>query len=92
MMALFQDLGSAPASMAAARMLDFIASLPGCREGQTDAVRAYTQALLKGIETLDPTASGPMTARLEWDVGSGCSASSRSVRPPGLRIVLGTAL
>ena len=36
-MALFQDLGSASASMAAAKIIDLIASLPGCRGGQTDA-------------------------------------------------------
>ena len=50
-MALFRGLGSAPASVAAAKMLDLVASMPGCRGGQTDAVRAYTQALLKGTET-----------------------------------------
>ncbi len=51
MIALFQDLGSAPASMAAAKVIDFLASMPGCAGGQTDAVRAYTQALLRGFET-----------------------------------------
>ena len=51
MMALFQDLGSAPASMAAGRMTDYVACLPGCSGSQSDAVRAYTQALLKGTET-----------------------------------------
>ena len=50
-MALFQDLGSAPASVSAGRMTDFIACLPGCSGGQSDAVRAYAQALLKGAET-----------------------------------------
>ena len=37
--------------MAAAKMLDLVASLPGNRGGQTDAARAYTQALLQGTET-----------------------------------------
>ena len=37
--------------LAAAKMLDLIASLPGGRGGQTDVVRANAQALLKGIKT-----------------------------------------
>ncbi len=51
MMALFQVLGPAPASVASSKMLDLIARLPGCRGVQTDAVRAHTQALMSGIET-----------------------------------------
>ena len=45
--ATFQDLGSAPASMAAGRFADFLGLLPGSAAKQADSVRAYTQALLK---------------------------------------------
>jgi len=51
LMATFQDLGSAPASMAAGKMIDVIALQQDCSGGMADAVRAYTQATLKGTET-----------------------------------------
>ena len=47
-LATFQDLGSAPAGMASGKFRDFLGVLPDWRLEQADAVRAYTQALLKG--------------------------------------------
>ena len=44
-MATFQDMGSAPASMASGKFCDFLGLLPNWRLMQADAVRAYTQAL-----------------------------------------------
>jgi hypothetical protein len=49
--AVFQDLGSAPATMLAARIADFVALLPGCSGEVADAVRAYIQAKLTGVPT-----------------------------------------
>ena len=50
-LATFQDLGSAPAGMSSGKFLDFLGLLPGWKLMQADAVRAYTQALLKGVPT-----------------------------------------
>ena len=50
-MATFQDLGSAPASMASGKFLDFMGLLPGWLVMQADAIRAHTQALLEGVPT-----------------------------------------
>ena len=50
-MATFQDMGSAPASMASGKFSDSLGLLPEWKLTQADAVRAYTQALLKGTET-----------------------------------------
>jgi hypothetical protein len=50
-LATFQDMGSAPASMASGKFLDFIGMQEGWQITQADAVRAYTQALLKGTKT-----------------------------------------
>ena len=50
-LATFQDMGSAPASMASGKFSDFLGLLPGWRLMQADAVRAYTQALLRGTTT-----------------------------------------
>ena len=41
-LATFQDLGSAPASMASGKFLGFLGLLPGWVAMQADAVRAYT--------------------------------------------------
>ena len=49
-MATFQDMGSAPASMASGKFSDFLGLLPNWRLMQADAVRAYTQALAKAID------------------------------------------
>ena len=49
--AQFQDMGSAPASMASGKFSDFLGLLPEWRLMQADAVRAYTQALLQGTTT-----------------------------------------
>ena len=50
-LATFQDMGSAPASMASGKFSDFLGLLPNWRLMQADAVRAYTQALLRGTTT-----------------------------------------
>ena len=50
-LATLQDMGSAPASMASGKFSDFLGLLPGWRLMQADAVRAYTQALLRGTTT-----------------------------------------
>ena len=49
--ALFAELGSAPASMEAGKLLDAFGSQPGYSKEQADARQAYTQALFKGIAT-----------------------------------------
>ena len=46
--ALFSDLGSAPATMQAAKVCDFIGLLPGNITMQCDAEQAYTQSDLGG--------------------------------------------
>ena len=48
--AVFQDLGSSPASMSAAKIADLI-GLPGCCTMLADAIRAYCPALLVGVPT-----------------------------------------
>ena len=49
--AVFNDLGSAPVSMPAGKILDFYGMLPGNALETADAVRAYPQAPLMGTET-----------------------------------------
>ena len=49
--AMFQDLGSSPASTEASRSADFYGCLPGHDVEQADAEQAYVQSLLKGPET-----------------------------------------
>ena len=49
--AIFAELGSSPASMEAAKIIDVFGSQPGYPKQQADARQAYTQALLTGIET-----------------------------------------
>ena len=49
--ALFAELGSSPASMEAAKILDAFGSQPGYRKAQADAKQAYIQALFKGVPT-----------------------------------------
>ena len=49
--ALFAELGSAPASMEAGKLIDAFGSQPGYSKQQADARQAYTQALFKGIAT-----------------------------------------
>ena len=49
--AMFQDLGSCPATMDAARAGDVYGCLPGHATEQSDAEQAYTQAMLVGTET-----------------------------------------
>ena len=50
-MRFFAELGSSPASMEAAKVIDVLGSQPGYSKQQADARQAYTQALFKGIET-----------------------------------------
>ena len=49
--AIFAELGSSPASMEAAKVIDVFGSQPGYAKQQADARQAYTQALFEGIET-----------------------------------------
>ena len=49
--AQFQDLGSGPPSMEAARAADALGLFPGYCQRQSDAISAYTQAFLKGPAT-----------------------------------------
>ena len=49
--AIFAELGSSPASMEAAKVIDVFGSQPGHAKQQADARQAYTQALFKGVET-----------------------------------------
>ena len=49
--AMFQDLGSAPASMEASKAADAYGSFPGNDVQQADAEQAYIQAELEGAET-----------------------------------------
>ena len=49
--ALFQDLGSCPATMEAARAGDAYGCMPGHLVEQCDAEQAYTQAVLSGTTT-----------------------------------------
>ena len=50
-LAIFAELGSSPASMEAAKIIDVFESQPGYSKQQADARQAYTQALFTGIET-----------------------------------------
>ena len=43
--ALFAELGSSPASMEAAKLLDAFGSQPGFSKAQADAIQAYIQAI-----------------------------------------------
>ena len=47
--ALFNKLGSSPASMEAAKLLDAFGSQPGFSKQQADAIQAYIQALFTGV-------------------------------------------
>ena len=49
--AQFNDLGSAPPLMEAARVVDALSLFPGYVAKDSDAVSAYTQAFLKGPKT-----------------------------------------
>ena len=49
--AIFQELGSSPATMDAARAADAYGLCPGNAVQQSDARQAYTQAWLRGTET-----------------------------------------
>ena len=49
--ALFQDLGSCPATMEAARAADAYGCMPGNAAQQSDAEQAYTQAMYVGTDT-----------------------------------------
>ena len=44
--AVFAELATSASLMSASKLLDLIAMLPGCGGEQSDAVQAYTQALL----------------------------------------------
>ena len=44
--AVFAELATSASLMSASKLLDIIAMLPGCRGEQSDAVQAYTQAIL----------------------------------------------
>ena len=49
--AIFAELGSSPASMEAAKIIDVYGSQPNFSKQQADAKQAYTQALFQGVET-----------------------------------------
>ncbi|MCP4770784.1 MAG: hypothetical protein GY879_05170, partial [Planctomycetes bacterium] len=49
--ALFEDLGSAPPTIEAARVLDALSLSKGYIQMMSDATSAYTQSFLKGAET-----------------------------------------
>ena len=49
--AIFAELGSSPASMEAAKIIDVYGSPPNFSKQQADARQAYTQALFQGVET-----------------------------------------
>ena len=49
--ALFAELGSAPATMEAGKAVDAYGCQPGYTVEQNDGVQAYTQALMKGTDT-----------------------------------------
>ena len=49
--ALFQDLGSAPATMEASKAADFYGCVPGNDIQVADAEQAYVQAPMKGTPT-----------------------------------------
>ena len=49
--AIFAELGSSPASMEAAKIIDVYESQPNFSKQQADARQAYTQALFQGVET-----------------------------------------
>ena len=49
--ALFAELGSAPATMEAGKAVDAYGCQPGFTIEQNDGVQAYTQALMKGTDT-----------------------------------------
>ena len=44
--AVFAELATSASLMSASKLRDLIAMLPGCRGEQSDAVQAYTQAIL----------------------------------------------
>ena len=58
--ALFAELGSSPASMEAAKLLDAFGSQPGLSKAQADAIQAYVHALFTGVP---PWLSLPRNAR-----------------------------
>ena len=45
--AVFTEQGSSASQMTAAKIMDVIASLPGCERQTADAVSAYTQVVLQ---------------------------------------------
>ena len=49
--ALFAELGSSPASVEAAKLLDAFGSQPGFSKAQADAIQAYIQAIFTGVPT-----------------------------------------
>ena len=49
--ALFNELGSSPATMEAGKAVDAYGAQPGFTTEQADGEQAYTQALMKGVET-----------------------------------------
>ena len=63
--AIFQDLGSAPASLSAAKAADFHGLLPGNNTELADARQAYTQAILNNDE-VDTYVHVPLEAWPKW--------------------------
>ena len=49
--AFFAELGSSPASMEAAKLLDAFGSQPGFSKAQADAIQAYIQSIFTGVPT-----------------------------------------
>ena len=53
--AVFSEQGTSASHMAAAKFLDAIARLPGCKGKDSDAIGAYTQVPLSAIPTATET-------------------------------------
>ena len=85
--ALFAEMGSSPASMEAAKVLDAYGSQPGFSKQQADAVQAYVQALFKGTPTWVSLPRNRWPKVLE----PAGAPHLGTLRPPRLRGAVGTA-
>ena len=98
--ALFAEAASSASHIECSKLLDAVASLPHCHGQQSDAVSAYTQALLYGdgrIDNVDIWVELPPRSlargMAEEGLPTPCrTAAPSSVRPPALGCVLGVAL
>ena len=68
--ALFEDLGSSPASMAAGKFADYVGLQNGCACEIDDALRAYTQSLLSLVSNTATWVRLPKEIQpSEWQIG-----------------------